>query len=254
MTREVHDERSASIFGIALGLSFLVCFLTGVWSHLQQHPPAWLPIPLGPAGLYRTTQGLHVITGLASIPLLLAELCSVSPQLLKRPVVRSPVHAVGWIVIRGGRRVGTDRRLAPGRAGIRTVMVTEQASTGESHEFAVTAWQSPATRAEREMLVGIPAAVLDIGCGPGRLLTRLRQLIAPDGVALVEVDPPGRFLVRDEMRLRCPRAGDGPFFEWAWVGADAISDLSGAAGFGDCELRWHDGNRFVAHLHAGGAW
>lgn len=92
--REVHDERTASWLGVALGLAFGVCFATGVWSHLQQHPPAWLPLPLGPTGLYRVTQGLHVITGLASIPLLLAKLYSVSPQLVRRPPVRGPVHAM----------------------------------------------------------------------------------------------------------------------------------------------------------------
>ena len=68
-----------------LGVSFGICLLTGVWSHLQQHPPAWLQLPVGPTGLYRFTQGLHVICGLASVPLLLAKLYSVSPQLLRRP-------------------------------------------------------------------------------------------------------------------------------------------------------------------------
>jgi hypothetical protein len=97
--REVHDERTASILGVVLGVCFLVCLLTGVWSHLQQQPPDWLAVPVGPAGLYRVTQGLHVITGLASIPLLLAKLYSVSPQLLRRPVVRGPVHAMERLAI-----------------------------------------------------------------------------------------------------------------------------------------------------------
>lgn len=97
--REVHDERTASLLGIALGVSFLVCFLTGVWSHLQQHPPSWLELPIGPVGLYRVTQGLHVITGLASIPLLLAKLYAVAPQLLRRPAVRGPVHAMERLAV-----------------------------------------------------------------------------------------------------------------------------------------------------------
>src|SRR3954453_4393493 len=83
--RQVHDARTASILGVALGVTFGICFLTGLWSHLQQHPPGWLDLPLGPTGLYRFTQGLHVICGLASIPLLLAKLYAVSPQLLKHP-------------------------------------------------------------------------------------------------------------------------------------------------------------------------
>ncbi len=97
--REVHDERTASLLGIALGIAFLTCFLTGVWSHLQQHPPEWLALPIGPAGLYRVTQGLHVATGLASVPLLLGKLYSVSPQLLRRPAVRGPVHAMERLAI-----------------------------------------------------------------------------------------------------------------------------------------------------------
>lgn len=92
--REVHDARTASILGVALGVCFATCFATGVWSHLQQHPPGWLELPLGPTGLYRVTQGLHVATGLATIPLLLAKLYAVSPALAKRPVVRGPVHAL----------------------------------------------------------------------------------------------------------------------------------------------------------------
>lgn len=92
--REVHDARTASVLGLALGVSFGICLLTGVYSHLLQHPSSWLPTPAGPPGLYRFTQGLHVITGLASIPLLLAKLFAVSPQLWKRPPVRDVLHAM----------------------------------------------------------------------------------------------------------------------------------------------------------------
>ncbi|MFN7149798.1 MAG: molybdopterin-dependent oxidoreductase [Microthrixaceae bacterium] len=97
--REVHDARTASLLGMALGIAFAICFATGVWSHLQQHPPGWLTLPIGPVGLYRVTQGLHVITGLIAVPLLLAKLYSVSPQLLQRPAVRGPVHAMERLAI-----------------------------------------------------------------------------------------------------------------------------------------------------------
>ena len=56
-----------------------VCFATGLISHLHQHPVAWLPLPAGPVWGYRATQGLHVATGLASIPLFVAKLWSVYP-------------------------------------------------------------------------------------------------------------------------------------------------------------------------------
>ena len=103
--REVHDQRTASLLGMALGVTFGICFLTGVWSHLNQQPPGWLELPFGPTGLYRVTQGLHVITGLISVPLLLAKLYSVSPQLISRPVVRSPLHLmerIGLLPLVGG--------------------------------------------------------------------------------------------------------------------------------------------------------
>ena len=59
---KLHDDRIAARLGIALAVTFSVCFLTGLWSHVQQDPPTWLSIPARPAGLYRITQGLHVIT------------------------------------------------------------------------------------------------------------------------------------------------------------------------------------------------
>jgi SAM-dependent methyltransferase len=196
------------------------------------------------------------------------------------------------------------------------VIVMERSSTGELHELAVAAWEGPATAEERAMLHGLRPAVLDIGCGPGRiaaalaevgipslgidvspaalasasrsgaivlersvfdplpgegrwgtvllldgnvgiggdperLLVRLGELLADDGVAMVEVGAPGTPLVRDVVRL-C--GGDldgdaGPWFDWAWVGADAIGDIARAAGFGRVEVRQH-GTRHVAHLGA----
>lgn len=75
--------------GVALGLAFGICFLTGLWSHVQYDPPGWLPIGPQPTQLYRVTQGLHVLTGIASIPLLLVKLWSVFPRLFIRPPTSS---------------------------------------------------------------------------------------------------------------------------------------------------------------------
>ncbi|MDT8911293.1 molybdopterin-dependent oxidoreductase [Amycolatopsis sp. PS_44_ISF1] len=77
-----------------LALTFSVCFVTGLLSHLIQHPPEWFSWPSRPIWLYRVTQGAHVISGIASIPLLLAKLWSVFPKLFGRPVVRSLPHAL----------------------------------------------------------------------------------------------------------------------------------------------------------------
>lgn len=87
-TSALHDERIAATLGVALGVTFTVCFATGVWSHLQQNPPAWFDPIARPAGLYRVTQGVHVATGIATIPLLLAKLWVVYPKLF-RPVFTS---------------------------------------------------------------------------------------------------------------------------------------------------------------------
>jgi SAM-dependent methyltransferase len=192
------------------------------------------------------------------------------------------------------------------------MIVMERASTGDHHDLAVEAWERPATAEDLAMLEGIRPAVLDIGCGPGRiaaalaqaglpslgidvsphalrsaassgavvlersvfdplpgegrwstvllldgnvgiggdpvrLLRRLRELLADDGTAVVEVDPPGRSLVRDTVRLCGPSHEPGPWFEWAWVGADAIAELAACAGLSSCVLDTH-GERHVARL------
>ena len=80
--------------GRALGICFGICFATGMLSHYQYQPWSWLPEPANPVWAYRFTQGLHVATGVASIPLLLVKLWSVYPNLFRRPPVRSLVHAI----------------------------------------------------------------------------------------------------------------------------------------------------------------
>jgi DMSO/TMAO reductase YedYZ molybdopterin-dependent catalytic subunit len=76
-----------------------VCFATGVLSHLIQDPPSWFHWPSRPAGLYRVTQGVHVATGLASIPLLLAKLWVVYPKLFAWPPFTSVAHLVERLAI-----------------------------------------------------------------------------------------------------------------------------------------------------------
>jgi DMSO/TMAO reductase YedYZ molybdopterin-dependent catalytic subunit len=90
----LHDPRIAAVLGSALGVTFTICFATGLISHVIQQPVDWFTWPARPAGLYRVTQGLHVATGIASIPLLLAKLWVVAPRLWARPAVTSPAHMV----------------------------------------------------------------------------------------------------------------------------------------------------------------
>ncbi|MBA2272327.1 MAG: molybdopterin-dependent oxidoreductase [Actinobacteria bacterium] len=93
-TSTLHSQRLAALLGIALGVSFSICFVTGLLSDLIQTPPAWFTWPARPVGLYRVTQGLHVATGFASIPLLLAKLWIAYPRLWAWPPVAGLLHLV----------------------------------------------------------------------------------------------------------------------------------------------------------------
>ncbi|MDX1872005.1 molybdopterin-dependent oxidoreductase [Mycolicibacterium sp. 120266] len=73
--------------GIALGIAITVCFGTGLLSHLIQHPVPWFAWPTRPVWLYRFTQGAHVVTGIAAIPLVIVKLWAVWPKLFERPVI-----------------------------------------------------------------------------------------------------------------------------------------------------------------------
>lgn len=90
----LHDERTAALLGVALGVAFSVCFISGLISHQLQHPTAWFAWPNRPVWLYRVTQGVHVATGLASVPLLLAKLWTVYPHFWTYPPVRSVAHGL----------------------------------------------------------------------------------------------------------------------------------------------------------------
>jgi len=90
----LRDERIAAWLGAALGLLFTTCFVTGLFSHLHQHPLSWLPVPARPAGLYRFAQGLHVASGIASLPVLVAKLWVVWPRFLSFPPGRRAADAV----------------------------------------------------------------------------------------------------------------------------------------------------------------
>lgn len=95
----LHDPRLASLLGIWLGVTFGTAFATGLVSHFMQHPPSWLHWWSRPVWFYRLTQGLHVTTGLASVPLLLAKLWTVYPRLWEWPPVRTVAHALERISI-----------------------------------------------------------------------------------------------------------------------------------------------------------
>jgi len=80
--------RSAAVtarVGLWLGICFGIAFGTGLISHYAQNVDHPVPFPTWPAWGYRVTQGLHVITGTAAVPLLLVKLWTVYPKLFRRP-------------------------------------------------------------------------------------------------------------------------------------------------------------------------
>ena len=90
----LHDPAIAARLGAALAVTFTLCFLTGLVSHYMQEPPSWASWPSRPVNLFRLNQGLHVLSGIASVPLLLAKLWTVYPQLFQRPALRSIGHGL----------------------------------------------------------------------------------------------------------------------------------------------------------------
>jgi DMSO/TMAO reductase YedYZ molybdopterin-dependent catalytic subunit len=92
-TSPLHDVALAARLGWWLGVLFAICLATGLLSHWAQSPDPWLPFPTRPVWLYRVTQGVHVLAGIAMIPVLLAKLFTVYPRLFEWPPVRSLAHA-----------------------------------------------------------------------------------------------------------------------------------------------------------------
>jgi DMSO/TMAO reductase YedYZ molybdopterin-dependent catalytic subunit len=99
-----------SILGSALLPLIIVCAVTGFLSQAAYNPDlgnnSLLPSgglgfdiyffhwPTSPSWIYAFTQGLHVICGLAAMPILFAKLWSVMPKLFEWPPVRGASHAL----------------------------------------------------------------------------------------------------------------------------------------------------------------
>ncbi len=81
---------------------------------------------------------------------------------------------------------------SPGTATGDSVVL--RAQTGEALVFDAANWHAPATAEECDLLAAIDGPVIDIGCGPGRLVARL----AAQGVAAlgIELSPAAVTLAR----------------------------------------------------------
>jgi SAM-dependent methyltransferase len=86
---------------------------------------------------------------------------------------------------------------------------------------------------------------IGIGGDPVRLLTRVRELLCAGGSALVEVDPPGTGLRRGRARLSTSDTDDNRWFDWAWLGADAVPETAKPAGLSVDWLREAGGRWFT---------
>ena len=82
-TSRLRSPAVAARIGLWLGVAFGTCFVTGLISHYAQLPSQPLQFPTSPSWGYRLTQGLHVTSGIAAIPLLLVKLWSVLPLLFE---------------------------------------------------------------------------------------------------------------------------------------------------------------------------
>jgi SAM-dependent methyltransferase len=96
----------------------------------------------------------------------------------------------------------------------------------------------------RWMTVLLADGNIGIGGDPAALLRRAAELLAPQGRALVELEPPGTPLRRGHVRLRHAELAS-PWFPWAFVGTDQIEDVASDAGFGEVET-WTVGGRWFA--------
>jgi SAM-dependent methyltransferase len=87
---------------------------------------------------------------------------------------------------------------------------------------------------------------IGIGGDPGLLLRRVRELLAPGGTAVVELEPPGVATQRTRVRLEAPGVVT-EWFPWARAGVDGIGALAEAAGLCPAPAR-RAGDRWYAHL------
>ena len=84
--------RMAVVLGRLLGSAFLICFITGLYSHFIQNPLPWMVFPTVIPDLYAITQGLHIAAGIACFPLLLGKLYTIYPRLFTYPLIKGPLN------------------------------------------------------------------------------------------------------------------------------------------------------------------
>jgi len=99
--------------------------------------------------------------------------------------------------------------------------------------------------AGRWMTVLLADGNIGIGGDPVVLLRRVSELLTPRGQALIEVQPPGSALRREQIRLR-HGSQTSAWFPWAYVGVDQIAELARNAGLSAAETWSADGRWFTS--------
>jgi hypothetical protein len=191
-TSPARGTRTAARLGILLGTCVGVCFLTGLWSHFQYASPGWLPIGPDPAWLYRVTQGTHIATGTAAIPLVLVKLWSVYPRLFRRSPKRGTRHVL----------VGTLERAS---VAVLVAAVLFQLVTGSLNVVQWYPW-SFSFRATHEAVAFVAI---------GAILIHLAVKL-----------PLVRIALRNKIDDRLSLASDGPSRRAVLVGAGSASVLA----------------------------
>jgi hypothetical protein len=86
------NPRTAVVIGRLLGAAFVICFLTGLYSHFIQDPLPGMHFLTRPVWLYQVTQGIHITTGILCFPLIFAKLYAIYPLLFQTPPVKGFLH------------------------------------------------------------------------------------------------------------------------------------------------------------------
>jgi SAM-dependent methyltransferase len=85
---------------------------------------------------------------------------------------------------------------------------------------------------------------IGIGGDPVALLTRVAELLAPDGWVVADVAPPGTVLSTRSIELECGGLRSEPFL-WTVLGPESVHEVAAAAGLAVDAVHEHDGRWFV---------
>lgn len=93
---------------------------------------------------------------------------------------------------------------------------------------------------------------IGIGGDPIRLLTRSRELLAPGGTVLLDLQGTGAHLRTDRLRLRANDVASD-WFHWSSLPTGALPAVAAACGFGVLGI-WRSAGRWQAELGACDHW